>query len=109
MLHQQPNLQIVPKDALFADLYETLDDLHTAVTEGQIHSVTALSKREILAWLKDMAYTIAETINEIEAGDSATSLPHEPTLRVLKKGAVTFDQEVSVAHKRQYGETGSPL
>lgn len=47
-------------------LLNTLDDLHTAVTNGNVSEETTLSREELLGWLEDIVYTAQETINELE-------------------------------------------
>ncbi len=51
----------------FAALFKTLDRLHDIVCEGKLGQVTDLSAEEVSGWLKDIAYTITETIRELEA------------------------------------------
>lgn len=54
-------------DARFELLFLALDTLHDAASEGRTHQVTALSKDELIGWLKEIAYTANETIRELEA------------------------------------------
>ncbi|MFQ3535408.1 MAG: hypothetical protein SNJ58_05985 [Aggregatilineales bacterium] len=51
----------------FAALFKTVDRLHDIVCEGKLGQVTDLPAEEVIGWLKDIAYTITETIRELEA------------------------------------------
>ncbi|CAG0960980.1 MAG: hypothetical protein IAE83_09695 [Anaerolinea sp.] len=53
----------------FASMFKTVDRLHDIVTEGKLAQVTNLSKEEVIGWLKDIAYTLDETIRELEGDD----------------------------------------
>jgi hypothetical protein len=53
------------EDSIFWDLHERLDWLHTAVSEGRLHTLTTLSAEEVLEWLQDLSFTIEETVYEI--------------------------------------------
>jgi hypothetical protein len=53
------------KDNFFLDLHERLDLLHTAASEGRLHTLTTLSPEEVLEWLQDLSFTIEETLHEI--------------------------------------------
>ena len=48
------------------DLLDALDQLHSAVSEGQTAQTTLLNKRELLAYLRDVIYTAQETITELD-------------------------------------------
>jgi hypothetical protein len=77
MLQNRPNLQVLYTDTYLADLFQTLDQLHTAVSEDQIQTVTPLNEQELIGWLRDLVYTAQETIEEIEEQHPT------PQLRVL--------------------------
>jgi len=49
-----------------ADLLDILDHLHSAASDGQIDPLTAMNKRELIAFLRDVIYTAQETITEID-------------------------------------------
>lgn len=55
-------------DARLGDVMDTLDALHTAASEGRIADVVTASRRELIAWLYDVAFLVEETIEEVEAG-----------------------------------------
>jgi hypothetical protein len=76
------NLNVLYNENHLADLFDALDELHSAVTEGQLPKVTSLNKRELLAWLRDIIYTAQETIEEI---DQQRELWREPMLRIVEK------------------------
>lgn len=83
MIQNQLNLQILYTDARLADLFQALDQLHSAASEGQLHTLTPLPEQELLGWLRDLIYTAQETINEI---DNARPRPEAPLLRVIVPG-----------------------
>lgn len=60
-------IQMLYTDARFASLLNSVDRLHDAVSEGQLEQVTTLSKDEIVGWLRDILFTVNETINELES------------------------------------------
>ncbi|HRE47524.1 MAG TPA: hypothetical protein PLD47_07345 [Aggregatilineales bacterium] len=53
----------------FASLFRTVDRLHDVVSEGKLEQVTNLSPEEVLGWLRDITYTLNETIRELEEGE----------------------------------------
>ena len=78
----QPNLQIVNNDNRLASLFQSLDDLHTAASDGQIHRVTPLTSTELVGWLQELIYVAQETIEEIDhQKTTTTAVPH---LRIVK-------------------------
>jgi hypothetical protein len=56
-------------DARFASLFNTLDRLHDVVSDGKLDQVTNLNNDEVIGWLRDIAYTVNETIRELENPD----------------------------------------
>jgi hypothetical protein len=66
----QPNLQLLYNEARLSHLLDALDELHSAASEGDIHSVTPLSNAELTGWLRDVIYTARETLAEIEANNT---------------------------------------
>lgn len=61
----QPALQLLYNDARLTDLFEALDELHTASAEGRLRSVTTLTNAELIAWLQEVMYVAQEAIVEI--------------------------------------------
>lgn len=53
-------------DARFASLFNTVDRLHDIASEGKLEQVTDLTPEEVIGWLKDIAYTVNETIKELD-------------------------------------------
>lgn len=87
MMHTtEPNMNLLVNDHLLANLYDTLDDLHTAASEGTLQTVTTLDPRELVAWLKDFVFTAQETIREL---DKPARPPRRgkqsPVLRLVEK------------------------
>jgi hypothetical protein len=62
----QSQLQLLYNDARLATLYQALDELHTAASDGDMHVLTTLTRDEMVGWLRDLVYTAEETIAEIE-------------------------------------------
>lgn len=77
----QTNLQLVYTDARLDSIFQVLDDLHTAASEGRMGRLTPLTHEEMVGWLRDLVYTAEETIAEIEKGSPASS---GPRLRLVK-------------------------
>lgn len=81
LTHQSPNLQLLYNDARLIALFEALDELHTAASEGALPLFTPLPETEIVGWLQDLVFTAQETIAEIEKGGGHT---RQPALRLVK-------------------------
>jgi hypothetical protein len=64
-------------------VFEAMDDLHSAASEGQITDLTALDNRELVGWLQELIYTAQETITEIEER-AARAARQEPVLYLVK-------------------------
>lgn len=77
------NRDFLLTDAGLAAVYEVFDDLHDAASEDQLQELTALDKRELLGWLRELVFTAQETITEIESR-SARAARQEPVLRLVK-------------------------
>jgi hypothetical protein len=65
----------------FASIFRTMDRLHDVVCEGKLTQVTELPPEELVGWLKDIAYTVSETIRELEAGK--TNERDEAVIRLI--------------------------
>jgi succinylglutamate desuccinylase len=66
----QMNMDTRISDARMAAFFELVDDLHTAVTDGELDQVTTLPQRELVGWLRELVYTAQETITELESRQS---------------------------------------
>jgi hypothetical protein len=62
----EPEINVLYNDSRLADLFDALDELHTAASEDQLGKVTTLNNRELVAWLREFVYTAQETIQEID-------------------------------------------
>ncbi|MBK8022044.1 MAG: hypothetical protein IPK19_11610 [Chloroflexi bacterium] len=71
----QATLQLLYNDARLSALFDALDELHSAASDGNLGAVTTLSNADMIAWLRDLMYTAQETIEEIE--DQNVSAAHE--------------------------------
>lgn len=63
------SVQALYIDNRLADLYDVLDQLHSAASEGQWQTMTTMNKRELLSLLNDLIYTAQETIGELGEND----------------------------------------
>jgi hypothetical protein len=77
----QPNFQIVHNDTRLAGMFQSLDELHTAASEGHLQMVTPLTNAELVGWLQELIFTAQETITEINLQDAKLNRPH---LRIVK-------------------------
>lgn len=77
----QPNFQIIYNNNHLASLFRSLDELHTAASEGTLNNVTPLANAELVGWLQELIYTAEETIEEINTHQTKPSAPH---LRIVK-------------------------
>jgi len=64
-----------------AELLEILDHLHSAASEGRTDALTAMNKRELIAFLREVIYTAEETIAEIDK----TVCYRQTSLRLVEK------------------------
>jgi len=71
---QQTQLQLLPRDNRLDIAFETIDELHTAISEGNIETICDIQNRtELVKWLRDVIYTAQETIMELESDQDAPS------------------------------------
>lgn len=75
------DLKTLHNDRRLGDLLELLDQLHSAASEDDLKAITALTTQELLALLREIAYTAQETIDEVERNISAS----EFVLRLVEK------------------------
>jgi hypothetical protein len=68
-------IQALYTDARFEALWRALDRLHDAASEGRLDEITTLPTAEVVAWLREIAYTAQETIHEIDSDNRAESEP----------------------------------
>jgi hypothetical protein len=78
---QNLNLAVLYNDQHMAELYDALDELHSAVCDNRLERITALNKRELVALLRDVIYTAQETIDELNQMDGWP----EPVLRLVER------------------------
>jgi hypothetical protein len=76
----QTNHEFLLSDVGLAAVFEAFDNLHDAASEGQLHTLTAMNKRELVGWLRELVYTAQETITELESGTARG----QSTLRLIK-------------------------
>lgn len=68
------------------DLLTLLDDLHSAVTEGELPRFTTLSTEEVSEMLKELVYVAQETLRELNQNPQkqAVRRPRQPVLRLVQ-------------------------
>jgi len=87
MFQNKHSLQMRNTEIQLAEMFDVLDELHTAASENQLSTLTSLNRRELVAWLRDLVYTAEETIAEIEQDNAQPRKSwHEPILRLVEKG-----------------------
>ncbi|MFN8527733.1 MAG: hypothetical protein U0670_03885 [Anaerolineae bacterium] len=62
---------------------DTLDDLHDAVSDGELNALTTMSKADLIGLLRDLIYTAEQTMQEIE--DHGAEHHGKPTLKLVRK------------------------
>jgi gluconate kinase len=87
-VNTEANLSVLYNDKLLADLFEAVDQLHNAASEDQLHEVTSLNDRELVAWLKEVIYTAQETVEEVERRKRCTNI----VLHLVEKPLATKRQ-----------------
>ncbi len=63
------HLQLLFNDARMGNLMDTLDELHSAASEGRLQQVTTLTNAEMIGWLYELVYTATETMAEIQRSE----------------------------------------
>jgi hypothetical protein len=79
-LKQHPNRQMLYSEARLAWLMEAVDELHTAIADGELASVTSLNETEVVGILHELIYTAREALDEIE-GQRDKRLPQFALIR----------------------------
>lgn len=81
---QQTQLQLLPRDNRLDIAFETIDELHTLISEGNIEGFGEIQSRaELVKWLRDVIYTAQETIMELESDQDE----HSSDLRVVSSNS----------------------
>lgn len=60
-------LQTLYTDSRFESMVRALDKLHDAASDGTIPDLTALSRQDLIGWLKEISYLAQETAHELES------------------------------------------
>lgn len=85
MSHNRPellNTVSLPSNAEHLnEVLEMLDELHEAVSEGNMASFTDVNATELQNWLREVVYIAQETMNEIQK----TNTQKKPALRIVEK------------------------
>lgn len=85
MNHNRPellNTAILPGNVeRLNEVLDVLDELHEAVSEGNMTSFTDVNAGELENWLRDLVYTAQETLQEIQK----TKMQRKPALRIVEK------------------------
>ena len=63
----QTQIQLLPRTNRLDVAYEAIDELHSAICEGNVETLNDFQSRaELLNWLRDVIYTAQESIEELE-------------------------------------------
>lgn len=84
MSHNRPDYNhLVPPCGAehLESMLETLDELHTAASEGSTGDFTDLDKRELIGVLREMMFLAQETIEELQKA----APQKKPVLRLVEK------------------------
>lgn len=69
-----PTLHLLINDARLSAAVDLLDELHSAASEGHLHQVSPLTPAELRGWLLELAYTVNETLAEIDCHQERSDL-----------------------------------
>jgi len=72
------DLQVVYEADQIENLYQTLDELHSAVSDGELNQITTLSESELADLLRDIVFTAQETLKELAKRQTAKSQTKRP-------------------------------
>ncbi|MCA9915063.1 MAG: hypothetical protein KC496_17030 [Anaerolineae bacterium] len=69
------------------DVLETIDQLHSAISEGSPLQIADLNENDLVDTLRELIYTAQETVEEIEMrrAKRRKARKHQPTLRIVPK------------------------
>jgi hypothetical protein len=71
-----------------SDLLETLDDLHTAASEGELPRFTTLGAEEVASLLEELVFVAQETLRELHKQSNRTHGKQRtptPMLRLVQR------------------------
>ena len=74
-------LTLFYSDSALNQLYDVLDQLHNAASEGRTQAISRMSTDDLKGILQDIIYTAQETLTEIETQRERPA----PQLRLLEK------------------------
>ena len=63
----QVNLKLLHNPARLAHLMDSLDEIHTAASEGTLGEIAAVSEADLRGWLLEIIYLAEETLVEMDA------------------------------------------
>lgn len=86
-------LQLRYADDQLNSMYDVLDELHSAVSEGQLQSMTTINEGDLVGLLRDLIYTAQETISEIEKQTkrTRTALRNKSDARAVNKEVLNLE------------------
>ncbi|MEQ8672156.1 MAG: hypothetical protein RLP44_21130 [Aggregatilineales bacterium] len=79
--NQEHQLTLFYSDSALNQLYDVLDQLHNAASEGRTQMISRMSTDDLKGVLQDIIYTAQETLSEIESQSERPA----PQLRLLEK------------------------
>lgn len=91
--NRQPNYNIVQATAV-ENVYETLDQLHSAASFGNQETLSGMSNAETLKWLQEVIYMAQETIVEIENQQTW----QQPILRIIESKNSEQEKVICLGH-----------
>jgi arginine utilization protein RocB len=69
------------------DVLETIDQLHSAISEGSNQEFAHLNEQDLVSTLRELIYTAQETVQEIETrrAKRRKNRKQQPMLRIVPK------------------------
>jgi hypothetical protein len=78
-----PTRTILYSEARLEWLLEAVDELHGALSEGNLSAVTQMTEIELQSWLKEVVWVAQEALAEMENQRTG----QEPTLALVRKSS----------------------
>ncbi len=77
------NLNNLYMDNRLFEILETLDQLHTAASDGDLSLATTLNQQDLIGLLREVIYTAQETLEELDTESTPNTVPL--MLRLMEK------------------------
>jgi hypothetical protein len=82
-LTQLPKTTTLYSEARLTWLLEAVDELHTAVSDGELAAVTSLNELELQNWLRELVWVAQEALAEMECQRAQA----QPALALVRKSS----------------------